>query len=579
MDINKANRFSWLPAGFLFLIIISLLSCSQAPNIQPEGPYWVDNDRKDIPEPSYQDPNLLWMSLKRSFFDQIIQGLDMARNARKLTGHPHQAVNINSYDEVPNSSWFTNRHGFKPLTAEEIMRGPAITPGPDTTGPWQIIRAKVQGATPGFWIEDARGDQYIMKFDPPENPEMATAAAAMGSRYLYACGYNVPQETIVYYHPDILTIKPGVKFEDSFGIKREFTGEDLERILKKVHRDSNGMIRSLASLSLGKFGKIKGPFSYMGTRFDDPNDWFKHEDRRDLRGLYVIASLVNHYDLKDQNSLDVYVTENGRRFLRHYLIDFGSTFGSDGSKAKNPRKGYANTIDLRDAMVSLLTLGLKVWGWEYAESYKYPSIGYFESKIFHPAKFDAIYPNPAFENMTDRDAYWGAKIVMAWRDQDLEALVETGQYSNPRARSYLLRTLRERRNKIGTYWFSKVNPLDYFEFNYIGRDIKIDFDDLGVKYSLWPRNARYRWEIRYRDEVLKKGDMTDTEIVLAEEDLIWLASAFKPGRDRDLTDDYVYTINIHTKRGRADWSKPTRIHLWYNPDENLFSLIGIKHVD
>ena len=28
------------------------------------------------------------------------------------------------------------------------------------------------------------------KFDPPGNPEMATAAAAMGSRYLHACGYN-----------------------------------------------------------------------------------------------------------------------------------------------------------------------------------------------------------------------------------------------------------------------------------------------------------------------------------------------------------------------------------------------------
>ena len=83
-------------------------------------------------------------------------------------------------------------------------------------------------------------------------------------------------------------------------------------------------------------------------------------------------------------------------------------------------------FDLRDVGVSALTLGLKSWGWESHKPYQYPSVGYFESEIFHPAKFNPISPNPAFEQMTLQDAYWGAKVVMAFSDDDLKALVEAG---------------------------------------------------------------------------------------------------------------------------------------------------------
>jgi hypothetical protein len=517
------------------------------------------------------------MSIKRSSFDQIEEGLDIERNLRILGGKRKQAVNINSFDEVPNSSWFTNRHGFKIMTPEEIAEGVHVTPGPDTTGPWLVFRPKVQGATPGFWIEDPRGHQYIIKFDPKGYPEMATAAATMASRYFHACGYNVPQETIVYYRPEILQVKEGVTFKDKAGVEREFTEKDLQDILDRIQYEPDGRIRSLASLSLGIYGKIKGPFSYEGRRQDDPNDWFDHQDRRELRGLYVIGSFINHYDLKDQNSLDVYVEENGNRFLKHFLIDFGSTFGSDGQYPKPSIKGYANIIDLRDASVSFATLGLKTWAWKGGGEVEYPSIGYFESDIFRPDKFDPIYPNPAFENKTERDCYWGAKIVMAFRDEHIRALIETGQYSNSKAEEYLFQTLKERRDKIGRHWFSKVNPLDYFETEYIGADFKFSFEDLGIKYRLWPDNAVYDYEIRYRgEELVRKGQVEKTEIILTEEDLKHMASAFEVS---DKKEDYIYNMDIRTTRGNGKPGKPTRLHLWYHQDEDRFSLVGIEHLD
>ena len=69
----------------------------------------------------------------------------------------------------------------------------------------------------------------------------------------------------------------------------------------------------------------------MGLRSDDPNDLIPHEHRRELRGLRVIASWINHWDLKEMNTLDMYVEEGGRKFLRHYLIDFGSSLGGGKS--------------------------------------------------------------------------------------------------------------------------------------------------------------------------------------------------------------------------------------------------------
>jgi hypothetical protein len=569
---------NYMKMSLMIMLLMVMLGCSgYKPSLEPEGPYWVDNDKQEIPEPSSKDPNLAWMSIKRSSFDQIEDGLDLERNFRILSDEREEAANINSFDEVPNSTWFTNRHGFSRMTPAEIARGVDLTPGPDTSGPWLVFRPKVQGTTPGFWIEDSRGDQYVIKFDPKGYPEMATAAAAMASRYLHACGYNVPQETIIYYRPEILRVKEGVTFEDNAGAEREFTQQDLEDILKRVHHEPDGRIRSLASLSLGIHGKIKGPFSYSGTRSDDPNDWFNHQDRRELRGLYVIGSFINHYDLKDQNSLDIYVEENGNRFLKHFLIDFGSTFGSDGQGPKPPVKGYANMIDLRDAFVSLITVGIKTWDWRGGGEVIYPSIGYFEADIFQPDKFDPIYPNPAFEDKTDRDCYWGAKIVTAFRDDDLQALIENGQYSNPEAEEYLFETLKRRRDKIGRFWFSKVNPLDYFEIEYVGNDFKITFDDLGVEYGLWPENAVYNYEIRYRgQELVLKGKVENTEIALTGEDLDKMASAFEAS---DKKEDYIYRMDIRTARGNGDPGKPTRLHFWYHPDEDRFSLVGIEHAD
>lgn len=555
--------------------IIALASCSHPPDVNAEGPYWKDNDRKGIAEPPFYEPSLGWIITERTVFDQALELLDLDRNVRKLSGNPTQAKNRNSFDEVPNCSWFSNRQGLPQtrMTPQEIIKGPHLTEGPDTTGVWKLFRPKIGGTTPGFWIEDSRGDQYLIKFDLPANPELATSAAAMGSRYFYACGYNVSQETIVYWSPERLVIREGATIRGPDGVKRPLRMEDVDKILADVYRDKEGRIRSIASLNIGN---VKGPFMFEGVRKDDPNDWCPHEHRRELRGLYVISSFVNHHDVKDHNSMDVYIGDDGEGYLMHYLMDFGSTFGSAGGEPKAPYAGFANLFDLKDVYVSLFTLGLKKWAWQDARLIRYPSIGYFDAESFRPEKFDPQLPNPAFEQLTWQDAYWGAKIVMSFSDDDLAALVESGQFSNPQARDYLLSTLIARRDKIGRYWMTKVNPLDYPRIEQSENKTVLQFDDLWSTGGLGGGETAYKYEVRFNGKVIMNEVTTrESAVEFLPKDLsIMQAKTDDCGGNDDCG---LFQVRIRTKRGESDWSNPAIFWLRLRGNDKTLTVVGIEH--
>jgi hypothetical protein len=64
--------------------------------------------------------------------------------------------------------------------------------------------------------------------------------------------------------------------------------------------------------------------------------------------------------------------------------------------------------------------------------------------------------------MTVPDAYWGAKLVASFTDEQIAAALDAAHYEDPRAARYLLPVLIERRDKVARYWFSRVAPLDFF---------------------------------------------------------------------------------------------------------------------
>lgn len=466
---------------------------------------WYEDDRADIPLPRERDPNLLWDGVTETFFRPLGRATHPGRLVRRagvLFGgdHVRPAANVNRLDEVPNSTWFTNRIGLFPLSSEDAARGPGDGTGPSREGPMTVIRAKIGGVTPGFTVRDARGVVYFVKFDPPGLPNIASAAGVISGRILHAAGYNVPDDGIITIEREDLVVGDQVHFTTAEGKKREMTSSDLDAILAAVDKTPQGKWRAIVSRLLP--GKPLGPFDYHGRRHDDPNDRVNHEDRRELRGLRVFAAWIGHFDTKQHNSLDMYVEENGRHFVRHHLIDFASTLGTGAIDAA-PRPNYEYTVDFRGIASRLGSAGLHEDAWRrVSRPAGLPEVGYLDSRVFDPMKWKPLESNAAFVNLTDRDGYWAAKIITAFTDEQLRAIVATGQYRDPDAAAFVARTLGERRDIVGRCWFDRLPPLDFFAV----REGRVVWRDLGVERGLYPgKSARYRARVTDRSE---KGEAT-----------------------------------------------------------------------
>jgi hypothetical protein len=81
-----------------------------------------------------------------------------------------------------------------------------------------------------------------------------------------------------------------------------------------------------------------------------------------------------------------------------------------------------------------------------------PSVGFVESRMFDPAGWRPDYPNPAFDERTERDIRWGARIVAGFTDDHIRAAVAAAHYADPRAAEYISRVLIERRDKLVHRW-------------------------------------------------------------------------------------------------------------------------------
>ena len=127
------------------------------------------------------------------------------------------------------------------------------------------------------------------------------------------------------FDPKQASIDPEASLRRPSGKRTPFRQDDVNAILERVHRNTDGTYRVIAGRLIG--GKILGNFTFDGSRTDDPNDIVPHERRRELRALRVFGAWTNLTDLKSANTLDSLVTVNGRSIVKHYLQDVGSTFG------------------------------------------------------------------------------------------------------------------------------------------------------------------------------------------------------------------------------------------------------------
>jgi len=373
------------------------------------------------------------------------------RPARNL-----RAQNVNTIDEVPDSSWFTNRIGARALSVDEVIRGPVEGPVPDPAT-WTVTREKSSGDAPGFTATDATGQTFFISFDAPVNPDGATGAVVIATKIFWALGYNQVEYYLTRFHPDAVRIAGNATKRRPSGSRTPMADDDVREVLERAHRSADGSYRAAAGRMLP--GKVLGGFKYEGTRPDDPNDIVPHEHRRELRALRVFGAWTNLTDMKAGNTLDTIVTEAGRGLVRHYLQDVGSTFGVGANGPHDWNEGWEHVYEGSASRKRLFTFGFDRRPWQTAPYEDHPAVGRFEGDAFDPDTWKPRAPTASYVEMRDDDAFWAAQRVMAFSDGLIRAVVKTGELSDKQAEQYLADVLIKRRDKIGRTYLTRLNPI------------------------------------------------------------------------------------------------------------------------
>jgi hypothetical protein len=506
----------------------------------PDDPILRDPDMRDIAPVAEFDLSKSYEFLHETFGDSITSR--------------GRARNVNTLDEVPDSSWFTNRLGRYDMTTDEIVRGPDHVNGP-AAGAWHVTGRPDAGITPKFTIKDGRGDTYLIKLDPSRFPELPSSVELISTKIFHAIGFHVPEDFIVTFDSSRLDVAPGAKMRTATGERRPIQMVDVEQWLKDTPRATDGSIRALASLYVP--GRVVGQFRYTGTRPDDPNDIYPHERRRELRGMRVFAAWLNHDDARSINSIDTYVEEGGRRYIRHYMQDFGSNLGSGSTSAQQPRGGYEYLIEGDKIAKGLISFGLWTRGWTKVRYPDNPSLGNIEADFFEPWKWKTEYPQPAFDQMDAADAFWAASIVSRFTDPMIRAIVEAGRLSDPAAARYVTDVIIRRRDKVVAYWISRTNPLDNFAVGRTPTGAELTFDNAALRLRVAQSGASYKAQWLALDNMAgsvrpagPEVDLTDPRVAIP--DAAW-------GRPDDAGFSYA-TASIKTVHPKfPNWTSPVLV--------------------
>ncbi len=517
----------------------------------PDDPLWLDPDTRDIPPVKEFD---------------LFQDYDFVQNTFGDPGGPQgPSLDSNTLDEVPDSSWFTNRIGRRVMTVAEVVRGPDTGNGP-APGVWEVTGRPSGGITPKFTIRDARGDTYVIKLDPPDFPELASSAEVISTKIFHAIGYHVPENYVVNFDPRRLEIASDASFH-----ARPIRRVDLEHWFKGQVRNANGTIRALASRYIR--GTPVGPYRYYGTRTDDPNDIISHERRRPLRALRVFAAWLNHDDSKSLNTFDAYVEDAGRRYVRHYLLDFGATLGSGSTHAKRPRAGYEYYLEADSILKGIFTLGLWTRDWSKVDYPDYSSIGRYEADFFEPSKWKPKYPNPAFDQMNAADAFWAARIVSRFTDELIRAIVAEGQISDPEAAAFLAEAMIRRRDKVVHYWISHTNPLDRLAVRHTANPgHELTFDNAAVRVGAAGQAGRYAVRWSALDNLTGQTRPAGEVVELQEAHVRIPEGAW--GRADDVGDRYAAAAIQTLHPDFPHWTEPVLVTLRNRRDE--VDVVGIQ---
>jgi hypothetical protein len=164
---------------------------------------------------------------------------------------------------------------------------------PDPTSTFTFVNEDDRASSPKFEVADGKGVEWKVKLGAESQSETAA------TRFLWAAGYFADED---YYVAELTVqglpiLQRGHEFVSPNGVVH---GARLER--KRVNVEKVG-----------------------------DWDWFDNPflGQRELNGLRVMMSLLNNWDLKQENN-SIYVVDGERRYG---VSDAGATFGKTGNKS------------------------------------------------------------------------------------------------------------------------------------------------------------------------------------------------------------------------------------------------------
>jgi hypothetical protein len=566
--------------------LLAAVGCAHSErHFSAREPLWQDTDVRPIAvpcerRPSEKEPDhmacapdpyvspLIWDGVDNSIFRPLAKVF--------AVDPPREAVNVNALDEVPNSAWFNNRIGVHKPSREELLRG-ACSPEEmldgfaAAPGSWVIDQGKPNGASPGFRIKVGGKRKFMLKTDTKEQPERPSAASAIGAAIYHAVGFNTSCEQVIFVDRRALSLQPGLKVTDNSGITKPFDQKALDNVLAQATA-RDGYVRLQASAWLP--GYLLGPFRYEGKRSDDDNDAIPHEDRRDLRGARLVAAWLNHFDAREQNTMDSWiasgkVVDSSPGYVRHYYLDTSDSLGSEWAwDAISRRLGQSYLLDWSDIGQDFVTFGIPTRAWERVE--RTPGeepFGYFGWREFDPETWKNEYPNPAFSRATERDNAWMARILSRFDPADVRALVDLGKFYRADHAEYLGEVLERRLRLILARYLGRLSPIA--DVKTAGKS-SVCATDLARRRQVW-ENARFRYSAEWQSGEHRVA--VPVEVRGEGEICIVAPGAGEKEQPRERAPYAVVTI----ANGVSKY--PLRVHLLDQDKEHGYRVVGLERLE
>jgi hypothetical protein len=522
---------------------------AQQPRFYPDDPIWREPITQDVKHAARYEPDLAYQTLENLFW----------RPGDKVLGQ--RAKNINTVDEVPDGPYFVNRAGRMPLTPAIVARAANTGTGP-APGKWTVVSAKSDGVTPGFTIRDAANQLWFIKFDPPGWRGMATGSEVVAAKLFWAAGYHTAEYHIGRLVPSNLVIGKDTRITPQGEAARPMNQGDIRWLLSRADVDRDGSYRVI--LSKAAPGRPVGRIRFHGTRADDPNDIVPHEHRRELRGYFVFAAWLNHVDAKGINSLSTLVTENGRTFIRHYLLDFGSALGSAAVGPREGWEGYEALVEEPAAIGKrVLSFGFHIPVWRTQQYFESPSIGRLprDHSTWNPETWWPHITNAAFRHVRPDDTFWAATKLLAITDDMIRAAVAEADFGDEASEAFLAKAIADRRLRILQTFLPKVNPI-------------VDPSLEGGR--LWFRNAAVDAAVADRAPAYRAlwytfDNQTDTAKLVATTEETQSPMVMPP-----MPDSEFIKVDLAAVGGPAAWARP--VSAYFRRNSGGWALIGFERL-